>query len=249
MHVTPVENHFFIPHGTNAEMRWSRKAVEDKYLMDTGLFFIRSHTETPIIDTEKWRLHIDGPGVGNPLKLSYEELVQMPSRTVTRFIECAGNARSMYDKFLGKPGQGTQWLTGGYGIATWTGVSLRDILKRADVKETAVSIMAFGLDEAEFKKPIPVDKAMQDDTLIVYGMNNAPLPYDHGFPVRVLVPGWVGGFNVKWLGALHVGTEQLYSHWNISSYVLMGPDYPDPAGPSKGPRLHEQSVKSTVALP
>lgn len=249
LHVKPIEEYFFIPHGTNAEMRWARKAVEDNYLMDSGLFFVRSHTATPIIDTAHWELRVDGPGVSKPLRLSYKDLLQMPSKTVPRFVECAGNARAMYQKILGKPGQGTQWISGGYGIGSWTGVPLREILKLAGVKNSAVSIMATGLDEAEFKKPLPMDKAMQDDTLVVYGMNNAPLPYDHGFPVRMLASGWLGSFNVKWLGSLHVGNEQLYSHWNTSSYVLIGPGYEDPEGPSKGPRIHAQSVKSIVAMP
>lgn len=249
LQVKPISDYYFIPHGTNAEMRWGRRAVADSFTMDTGEFFVRSHTAAPIIDADKWQLRVDGPGVSKPLDLSYKELLEMPSTTVTRFIECAGNARAMYHKLLGKPGQGTQWIGGGYGVADFTGVPLSEVLERAGVKDSAVSIMATGLDEAEFKKPTPIDKAVQDDTLLVFGMNNAPLPYDHGFPVRLLVPGWLGSFSVKWLGSLHVGTEQLYSHWNTSSYVLMGPGYEDPEGPSKGPRIHEQSMKSVVALP
>lgn len=249
LHVKPLPGQYFISHGTSIEMAWASQADDESYLMDTGQFFIRNHTATPILAPEQWRLRIDGPGVSNPLELAYEDLLKMQSRTVTRFIECAGNGRALFDKVLDKPARGTQWTTGGYGVATWTGVPLAEVLDRAGLKNAAVSIMASGLDASGFEKPLPVDKALQEDTLIVVGMNGGPLPYDHGFPARLLVSGWVGSYNVKWLGQLYVGTEQLYSKWNTSSYVLMGPDYPDPEGPPEGEIIREQSVKSVIAMP
>jgi len=247
LHVKPLPKRWFISHGTSIEMAWEAKATDDSYLMDSGQFFVRNHTATPILNPDEWQVKIDGAGVENPLSLGYEDLLKMPTKTVTRFIECAGNGRALYDKVLGKAGRGTQWTTGGYGIATWTGVPLSHVLDKAGLKDSAVSIMASGLDASGFEKPLPVDKALQDDTLIVIGMNGGPLPYDHGFPARLLVPGWVGSYNVKWLGRLHVGTEQLYSKWNTRSYVLMGPEYPDPDGPPKGEIIREQTVKSVVA--
>jgi DMSO/TMAO reductase YedYZ molybdopterin-dependent catalytic subunit len=249
LHVKPLPEPFFIMHGTNAEMNWLQKQNDQRYLMDSGQFFIRNHSATPIIDPSQWQLQIDGPGVANPMQLSYAELLKMPGKTVTRFVECAGNARSLYNEIMGKPAQGTQWGTGGFGIAEWTGVPLADVLDKAGLKKSAVSIMASGLDESGFKKPLPIGKALADDTLLVTAMNGAPLPYDHGFPVRLLVPGWIGSYNVKWLGSLHVGEEQLYSKWNTSSYVLKGEGYPDPEGPVEGVIIREQTVKSVLALP
>ncbi|MDN5870192.1 MAG: sulfite oxidase [Nitrococcus sp.] len=249
LHVQPDTEPFFIPHGTNSEMRWGLQARGDCFVMDTGQFFIRNHGATPIIDHTQWRLRIEGSAVKKPLALSYDDLTALPSSTLTRFIECAGNARSFYAKFLDKPGQGTQWLLGGYGVASWTGVPLAEILDRAGVTGSAVSIMASGLDTSGFKKATPIDKAMAEDTLVVYGMNGAPLPYDHGFPARLLVPGWLGSFNVKWLGSLEVADEPLWSKWNTSSYVLIGPDYEDPGGPPEGELIYWQTMKSAVALP
>ncbi len=249
MHVKPLPEPYFISHGTSVEMNWMQKQNDPRYLMDTGQFFVRNHTATPIIDATAWRLRIDGGGVDNELEISYEELLKMPAKTVTRFIECAGNCRSLFNEVLGKPGQGTQWGTGGYGVAEWSGVPLAEVLEKAGLKNSAVSIMASGLDESNFEKPLPIGKALGEDTLLVTAMNGAPLPYDHGFPVRLLVPGWAGSYNVKWLGRLHVGEEQLYSKWNTSSYVLKGEGYTDPEGPPEGEVIREQTIKSVLALP
>lgn len=249
LHVKALPDAFFIHHGTSVEMNWAQKRGDPQFLMDSGQFFVRNHSATPIIDAEQWMLSIDGPGVEKPLQLSYEEILKMPSKTVTRFVECAGNGRTLFNEVLGKPGQGTQWFTGGYGVAEWTGVPLANVLERAGLKDSAVSIMASGLDESGFEKPLPVEKALADDTLIVTGMNRGPLGYDHGYPVRLLVPGWAGSYNVKWLGQLHVGEEQLYSKWNTSSYVLKGEAYPDPEGPPEGVVIEQQTVKSALALP
>lgn len=249
LQVKALPDAFFIHHGTSVEMRWDQKQHDPRFLMDSDQFFVRNHSATPIIDADQWKLIIEGPGIGKPMQLGYNDLLKMPNKTVTRFVECAGNGRSLYAELLGKPAQGTQWATGGYGVAEWTGVPLSNVLEQAGLKDSAVSIMASGLDDSGFEKPLPVDKALAEDTLIVTGMNGGPLPYDHGFPARLLVPGWVGSYNVKWLGRLHVGEEQLYSKWNTSSYVLKGDAYPDPEGPPEGVVIQEQTVKSVLALP
>lgn len=248
LHVKVLPDAFFIHHGTSVEMNWAQKRDDPRYIMDSGQFFVRNHSATPIIDAAQWKLSIEGPGVEKPVEIGYEDILKMPSKTVTRFVECAGNGRSLFNEVLGKPGQGTQWFTGGYGVAEWTGVPLANVLERAGLKDSAVSIMASGLDESGFEKPLPVKKALEQDTLLVTGMNGGPLGYDHGYPVRLLVPGWVGSYNVKWLGRLHVGEEQLYSKWNTSSYVLKGEAYPDPEGPPEGVVIEEQTIKSVLAL-
>lgn len=248
LHVKPLPSAYFDHHGASVEMDWSAKADDSSYLMDSGQFFVRNHTATPILDPDSWQLQIDGPAVSKPLTLGYEDLLKMPTVTVKRFVECAGNCRALYDRIMDKPGRGTQWGTGGFGIATWTGVPLAHVLETAGVKDSAVAIMASGLDASGFEKPLPMDKALSEDTLIVVGMNGGPLQYDHGFPARLLVPGWVGSYNVKWLGRLHVGDEQLFSKWNTSSYVLKGPQYADPDGPPEGVVIREQSLKSVLAM-
>ncbi len=247
-YVKPVPDELFINHGANAEMRWEQMGKRG-YLVGNDLFFVRNHTRTARIDSASWKLRIEGSGVTKPLDVGYEELVSLPSVTsVIRFVECAGNGRSFFAQAHGKEAQGTQWKLGAVGVAEWTGVPLRDVLERAGLKRTARDVMPEGLDELRVRRPMPVAKASEDDTLLVFAMNGEPLPPDHGFPVRMLVPGWVGVANVKWLGKIQVSEEPLYSDWNTNSYVLVGEGY-QPEGPAKGPALTTQSVKSALELP
>jgi DMSO/TMAO reductase YedYZ molybdopterin-dependent catalytic subunit len=108
--------------------------------------------------------------------------------------------------------------------------------------------MPVGLDEKKISRPMSVQKALADDTLLVYAMNGQPLLPDHGFPVRVLVPGWVGIAHTKWVGGIEVSEQPLYSEYNTTKYVMIGADY-KPNPPSLGPVLTAQKVKSAFELP
>lgn len=236
----------FIVHGSNAEMRW--EAMHGRgYVTPNEMFFVRNHSSVPDIDLSTWRLQVSGSGVTRPLEVSYDDLLAMPSVSVLRSVECAGNGRSYYDKVLGQKAKGTQWLLGAIGVAEWTGVPLREVLERAGVKQTARDVMPVGMDELKVRRPMSAAKALEEDTLLVYAMNGQPLPPDHGFPVRVLTPGWIGVANVKWVGGIEVSEEPLYSDWNTTSYVLIGPDY-QPQGQAKGPVLSNQALKSALEL-
>jgi hypothetical protein len=171
----------------------------------------------------------------------------MPSVSVVRYVECAGNGRSFFEAAYGKKAQGTQWKLGAVGVAEWTGVRLRDILDRAGLKRTARDVMPEGLDDLKVRRPMSVGKALEEDTLLVYAMNGQPLPPDHGFPVRVLTPGWIGIANIKWVGRVEVSEQPLFSSWNTDTYCLIGPDY-QANPPAKGPILSSQNVKSALEL-
>lgn len=246
--VKAVSEDQFILHNTNAEMRW--EAMRDQgYATPNDRFFIRNHSSTARIDRATWRLRIEGTGVERPLELSYDELVNIPAETrVTRFVECAGNARVFFQEVLGQETSGTQWRLGAIGVAEWTGVPLGAVLERAGVKASARDVMPVGLDELMVRRPLPLAKAMADDTLLAYAMNGDDLPPDHGGPVRALVPGWVGIANVKWVGRVEVSAQPLFSDWNTTSYVLVGPAY-QPEGRAEGPVLTTQVVKSALELP
>jgi DMSO/TMAO reductase YedYZ molybdopterin-dependent catalytic subunit len=218
------------------------------YTMPNGLFFIRNHSSSPFIDVAAWRLSIEGEGASGPFTITYEDLLNMPSTTVTRYVECAGNGRSFYDTFLGRPGQGGQWHLGAYGIAEWTGVRLSEILSRAGISSNAVDVMPTGLDSTSVERPMPVSKAMEDDTIVAYMMNGDLLPIDHGFPARVIVPGWVGSNSVKWVGKITVSTQPIHVEKNTRTYVLIGPDY-TPQPPALGQVLTTQLPKSAICLP
>ena len=129
---------------------------------------------------------------------------------------------------------------------------LRAVLERAGITRRAVDVMPAGLDatvvaagadQGHVRRPLPVAKAL-DDALLAYEMNGAPLPPDHGYPLRLVVPGWVGIASIKWLGSLEVADRPLYSYWNTTQYRMTGPDYP-----VDSPPLTAQPVKSAFELP
>jgi DMSO/TMAO reductase YedYZ molybdopterin-dependent catalytic subunit len=245
--VKPTPKDLFYDFGSNKEMRWENM-FQRGYLVPNELFFVRNHTRTPSLDIAKWRLKVEGSGVQRTLDLTYDDVLGLPSVSVIRFVECAGNGRSFFAEVQGKKAQGTQWKLGAIGVAEWTGVPLREVLDRAGLKKTAVDLMLEGLDDLKVRRPMPLAKALEEDTLLVYAMNGQPLPPDHGFPVRMLMPGWIGIANIKWVGRIEVSEKPLFSSWNTETYVMIGPDY-KPNPPSKGPVLSSQSIKSALELP
>ena len=242
----PTPGELFYDVGRNKEMRWENMYPRG-YLVPAELFFVRNHTRTPRIEVGSWRLKVEGSGVQRPLEFTYDEILALPSVSVTRYVECAGNGRSFFEAAHGKKAQGTQWKLGAIGVAEWTGVPLREILDRAGLKKTARDAMPEGLDDLKVRRPMSVAKALEEDTLLVYAMNGQPLPSDHGSPARVLTPGWIGVANIKWVGRIEVSEEPLFSSWNTETYVMIGPDF-KPSPPAKGPILSTQSVKSALEL-
>jgi sulfane dehydrogenase subunit SoxC len=245
--VKPTPPEFFNDLGSNKEMRWEVLYTRG-YVVPNELFFVRNHSRTARLDAASWRLRVEGTGVSTPREFTYDEILALPSVSVIRFVECAGNGRSFFEDSYGKKAQGGQWKLGAIGVAEWTGVPLREVLDRAGLKRTAQDVMPEGLDELKVRRPMPIAKALADDTLLVYAMNGQTLPPDHGFPIRVLVPGWVGVANIKWVGRIEVSEQPLHSPWNTESYVLIGPEY-KPNPPAEGPVLSFQAVKSAFELP
>lgn len=226
----------------NAEMRWEAMAGKG-YLTPVGSFFVRSHAPTPRIDPAAWTLRVEGPGVKRPLELGYDDLSRMPHLSLVRALECAGNGRAFFEEVQRKGADGTPWRLGAIGVAEWTGVPLWEVLERAGLKETAREVMLEGLDVVRMRRPLPVEKAMED-TLLAFGMNGGLLAPDHGFPVRAIVPGWAAVASVKWLGRIHVSETPLSSPWNTDKYVLTGGSF----GAEREP-VKEQGVKSALELP
>jgi DMSO/TMAO reductase YedYZ molybdopterin-dependent catalytic subunit len=170
-------------------------------------FFVRNHTSTPILDLDTWRVRLSGSGLrGGPVELSYRDLCRLPSETYSAAVECAGNGRSFYTSQQGETVTGTAWKLGAVGVARWRGVRLSTVLRRAGLRRSAVDLMPIGLDPhyvadgvdlGPVRRPLPVAKAL-DDVLLAYEMNGRPLPPDHGFPVRLVVPSWIGIASIKW---------------------------------------------------
>jgi sulfane dehydrogenase subunit SoxC len=240
----PLTTEIFINHGINQE---TRLETLRGYLTPASHFFIRSHAATPALDTRTWRLRIEGNGVERPLELSFDDLLRLSSRSVIAFVECGGNGRAFFNEFMGKVASGTQWRLGGIGVAEWTGVPLGAVLELAKVRQgiprDILNVLVEGLDSVKVNRPISLDKAFEDDTLLAYAFNGEPVPPDHGFPVRAIVPGWVGINNIKWVGRIEVRDTVIDVPTTTKTYVLEGPDYPNKVV------LRQQTLKSAVALP
>ena len=216
------------------------------------LFFVRNNSVSVGLDVSAWQLSVEGDAITQPLELPYDQIRNLPSRTLVSYLECAGNHRAMFDIIQGRAAQGTQWMTGAIGNGEWTGVSLRDVLTLAGITDAAVSVLLIGQDtespEGGFRRVVPIEKAMHPDTLLAYALNGDTLPEDHGYPLRALLPGWVGSSSIKWLSRIVVSSDQLWTRNNTTSYVLIGDDYP-PDGEAEGEVVTTQNIKSSLALP
>src|SRR5437868_5937883 len=153
-----------LPPEHNVEMRWE-DVDPDAYLTPNKQFFVRSHSATPDIDPASWTLRIDGDAVARPFGIGYQELLSMPAVTVTRALECAGNGRALFAETHARVPPGEGWELGAIGVAAWTGVPLAQVLDRAGVAANAREVVPEGLDELRVRRPLPIERAGQEDVL------------------------------------------------------------------------------------
>lgn len=197
-------------------------------------FYIRNHAATPQIDASQFRLTVDGL-VHRPLQLSIEQLQQQfPQQTVEATLTCAGNRRIEFNAM--KPVGGVQWDAAAIGNAEWGGAALSKLLQHSELQEGAKHVWFEGLDKVQhgdetiaFGGSIPLDKAMAGDrsmpgALVVYEMNGRPLSPDHGYPLRSVVPGYIGARSVKWLGKIVVSDRPSPNHYIQGAYKLVTRD-------------------------
>jgi sulfite oxidase len=198
------------------------------------IFFIRSHMGPPAsIDMSAWRLSINGL-VDHPLKLTLDDLKRFPQHEVPVVLECSGNGRWYYGVAYPKASHpaGAQWRMGGTGNGRWTGVRVRDVLAKAGVKPGARYSTNFGLDPPvlpqtpKFTRGIELDKLLDEDTILAYEMNGTTLPYYHGYPLRLIVPGWAADHSVKWITNMTLTDTLTTNVWTASAYR-----YPNTLGP------------------
>ena len=224
----------------------------DSFLTPNDLFYIRSHFNAPELNRDSYQLRVQGT-VETDLSFTYEQLLALPSKTVTATLECAGNSRV----FLVPQVEGAQWGLGAVGNAEWTGVPLRLLLDQAGPKSQACEVVFEGADQGTPKeKPIPpgpvtyarslpLAKAMEEEVLVAYRMNGEELSQDHGYPVRLIVPGHYGMASVKWLTCIQVVDQPFQGYWQTSDYAYWG--YLN-GKPVRRP-LSEIMLKSQVARP
>jgi DMSO/TMAO reductase YedYZ molybdopterin-dependent catalytic subunit len=237
----------FIQHPTNLE---TRLELLDGVITPNELFFVRNHAPTPRIDVSEYRLQVEGDAIDEAVELTMDDLRALTNQSVVAYLECGGNWRSFWGSVVGQAAAGGQWGTGGVSCAEWSGPTLASVLALAGVRSGAVDVDLIGLDEGGFSRPMPIERALDPTTLLAHTMNGVDLPPDHGFPLRGVVPGWVGSSSVKWLGRIVVSSEKIWSRNNLTSYVLVGEDWPaDEYAPADGGPINAGVVKSALALP
>ncbi|HEY1331907.1 MAG TPA: sulfite oxidase [Actinomycetota bacterium] len=185
-----------------------------------GLHYLLIHYDIPVVDGAAWRLGVEGD-VERPLHLSLEEIRARPAITMEATFECAGNGRAlMRPRAISQP-----WLREAVGTGAWTGTPIRPLLDEAGVRPGAVEVVFTGMDrgvEAEldqrYRRSLPLDEAMGDDVLLAYELNGRALPPQHGYPLRLVVPGWYGMTNVKWLQSIEVVSQPYRGYQNERAY-------------------------------
>ncbi len=191
-----------------------------------SLHYVRNHFDVPELDPASWQLTVDG-AVKKKSSLSFEDLKRFPTRTLTVTLECAGNGRTLMSPAPG----GTPWTHGAVSTATFTGTPVREVLGPENLPPDVEEILFVGADsgpveeqedDIPFARSLPLGKALDPDTLLAWKMNGKPLPRNHGFPLRVVVPGWYAMASVKWLTRVSALTEPFQGHFQTSSYVYRG---------------------------
>ena len=214
-------------------------------------FYVRSHHYNPTVSLDEWKLTIGGE-VEKPLTLNMADLKKLPRVELVAVMECAGNGRSLYEP----PVPGVQWVYGSVGNGRWAGVRLADVLAKAGVKPSALHLLMDGADvpvgtQPDFQRTIPVKKALHRDTILAYEMNGEPLPVSHGFPLRMIVPGWAGDSWVKWLTDIKLLDKEFDGFWMKTAY--RHPDHPVVPGvavdPAKMYPVESINIKSVIASP
>lgn len=181
----------------------------------SDLHFERHHAGVPLLDPARHTLTIHGL-VDRPMVFTTADIKRFPQVTRVHFVECSGNGRSAYRD--PKPDTTVQRLAGMTSNSEWTGVPLKQLFREAGVKKEATWFLAEGSDACLLARSVPVAKAM-DDALIVWAQNGEPLRPEQGYPLRLLLPGYEGNANVKWLRRLELGTAPWMTRWETSKYT------------------------------
>lgn len=193
-------------------------------VMPNQRFYVRNHFQIPQLDVSSWRLNVTGQ-VERPLSLSLRDLVKMPSHTQFMTLECAGNGRSLLSPRV----NGEQWNLGAVSTAEWTGVPLAEILDRAGIKADANEVVFRGADSGKpdansepisFERSLSIENAQASEVLLAYAMNGEALPIVHGYPLRVIVPGWYAVASVKWVTEIEVIRGPFYGHYQTETYFF-----------------------------
>ena len=225
--------------------------LDKGWITSNDAHYVRSHLPFPNVQLNDWNLTVEGE-VNRSLKLTMRDIrgFQEVTRTVT--LECSGNGRAFADP----PVAGLQWEKGAVGTARWTGIPLRDVLMKAQVQPNAKHVILNGADMPiravpDFVRSIPIEKAMHPDTILAYRMNGAALPVLHGFPLRLIVPGWEAAASTKWIVNIQISEAEASGFFMQTAYRI--PNRPIAPGTLVDPKdtipYTALSVKSIFTSP
>lgn len=215
--------------------------------MPSEAHFRRDHFAAPALDPNSWRLLIDG-AVEQPVELTLNDLQALARRTLRAVLECAGHRRGEFSP----PAAGLPWGVGALGEAVWQGASLRDVLALAGLRPEASLVVLEGADSGQFRdhpqpvsfaRALPLNKALDPDTLLAWTMNGQPLPRAHGAPLRAIVPGWYATDSVKWLSRISVLERPFTGLFEAIDYRLADKTIPG------GRRLTNLPVHAIITSP
>jgi sulfite oxidase len=215
----------------------------------TASFYVRNHGPVPVLDAARWRVRVDGL-VERELELSVDGLrAEFDQRRLVATLQCAGNRRAGLMAVRDIPGE-TPWGPGATGTARWRGVALADVLAAAGLRDEARHIELVGAERAEesgepFGGSIPRRKALAGEVLLAWEMNGEPLTPEHGAPLRVVVPGYIGARSVKWLERITALAEPSENFFLATAYRLIPADDPD----GEGVALGAVAVNADVLVP
>ena len=246
-----VKKDLIIRSESPADFETPVQLLDKAWITANDLHYVRSHLTVPNIQLNNWNLTVEGE-VSQSLKLTMADIRGFREMTRTVTLECSGNGRAYADP----PVPGLQWEKGAVGTARWTGISLRDVLMKAQVKPAAKHLILNGADVPmravpDFVRSIPIEKAMHPDTMLVYRMNGEALPIHHGFPLRLIVPGWEAAASTKWIVNIRVSEAEANGFFMQTAYRI--PNRPVAPGSAVDPKdtvpYTALSVKSIFTNP
>jgi sulfite oxidase len=230
--------------------------LRESFLTSQDSFYVRTHGSVPVVDAATYRIRITGD-VQRTLDLSLDELRSLsPARRVTATLECAGNRRAELTAVKPIPGE-VPWQAGVIGTAQWRGVPLREVLRVADPGTVARHVAFSSLDEAIFDgqtvsygSSIALEKALSSEVILAYEMNGEALTPEHGFPLRVIVPGYIGARSVKWLRDITLQEHPSSNPYQARDYKVFPPEMTEATVDwSRGTTLENLSLNSVITTP
>jgi sulfite oxidase len=232
------------------------RLLNQSYITPNELFFVRSHGDVPEVDADSYRLEVNGKG-SRPLSLSLGEIKNNFERVnISATLQCAGNRREELMAMKPIPNE-LGWGVDAISHAVWSGIRLRDVLAAAGVAgetDLHLHVEFRGLDEVErlnkrfrYGSSIPLAKGMCPEVILAYEMNGEPLTPVHGFPLRTIVPGYIGARSVKWLDCITVQNEPSQNYFQNHAYRLFAPHIvPETVEWEEGVMLGEMNVTSVI---